>query len=245
MLAFQQFQHAFARHLRDPQRTRRPEGVPARPMALYQELLFNNVCGFLDSCFPVCRQYLGEARWRSLCRTFYRDWPLHTPWFREIPGEFVRHLQRGKVTQRLPRWLPDLAHYEWAELAADVMDVDMPAHDPQGDLMAAPVCLNPARIEVVSDWPVHRIGPDWQPRRPQATFLLVYRDATQQRVRFTELNAHTARVLALLQEGLSGREAIDLLAAEMADTDPLALRHFGQQLLNDLREQGIVLGVRR
>jgi len=244
MLAFQEFQHAFARHVRDPQRTRRPEGVPARPMALYQALLFNKLCGFVDSCFPVCRQHLGEARWRRLCRTFYRDWPLHTPWFREIPREFVRYLQHGEVAQPLPRWLPDLAHYEWAELAVDVMDVDIPAHDPQGDLMAAPVCLNPARIEVVSQWPVHRIGPDWQPRRPQATFLLVYRDA-QQQVRFTELNAGTARVLALLQEGLSGREAMDQLAQEVAHADPLALHGFGQQLLNDLRVQGVLMGTRR
>lgn len=244
MLAFQHFQHAFARHVRDPQRSRRPEGVPARRMALYQELLFNNICGFLDSCFPVCRQCLGEARWRRLCRTFYRDWPSHTPWFREIPGQFVRYLQHGQVAQPLPRWLPDLAHHEWAELAVDVMDVDQPAHDPQGDLMAQRVVLNPARIEVASDWPVHRIGRDWQPRRTQATFLLVYRDA-QLQVRFAELNVHTARVLVLLQEGLSGREAMTHMAREMGHGDPLALHEFGRQLLDNLRAQGIVLGTSR
>ena len=43
MLAFQQFQHDLARHLRDPHHTRRPAGVPARRMAVYNELLFNNI----------------------------------------------------------------------------------------------------------------------------------------------------------------------------------------------------------
>ena len=120
--SFQAFQHAFARHLRDPHHTPRPAGVPARRMAVYNELLFNNVCGFLDSCFPVSRRVLGEARWRRLGRSFYRDWPLHSPLYREIPREFVRYLQQTDGL-RLPAWLPELAHYEWAELAVDVMEV--------------------------------------------------------------------------------------------------------------------------
>jgi hypothetical protein len=66
--AFQAFQRAFARHLRDPHHTPRPAGVPARRMAVYSELLFNNVCGFLDRCFPVLRSVVGEARWRRLNR---------------------------------------------------------------------------------------------------------------------------------------------------------------------------------
>ena len=58
MLAFQHFQHALAQHLRDPHHTRRPAGVPQRRMAVYNELVFTNSCGFVDSCFPVCRPLL-------------------------------------------------------------------------------------------------------------------------------------------------------------------------------------------
>lgn len=241
MLAFQQFQHALAAHLRDPHHTRRPAGVPVRRMAVYNELLFNNVCGFVDSCFPVCRQLLGESRWPRLCRTFYRDWPSHTPWFREIPREFVRYLNEGLIAQPLPRWLPDLARYEWAELAVDVMDVAPPAHQPLGDLMHERVVLNPARIDVASLWPVHRIGPAWQPRQTEPTFLVVFRDAEHQ-VQFSEINAVTARVLALLDEGRTGQQTFEQLAHEMAHPDPQALMGFGQQLLDSLREQGLVLG---
>ena len=241
MLAFQQFQHALAQHLRDPHHTRRPAGVPPRRMAVYNELVFNNLCGFVDSCFPVSRQLLGEARWRRLCRTFGRDWPLHTPWFREIPREFVRYLSEGHIAQPLPRWLADLARYEWAELVVDVMDVTPPAHDPQGNLMQARVLLNPARVDVASAWPVHRIGLAWQPRQTEPTFLVVFRDA-QQEVQFTEINAVTAHVLALLDRGLTGQQAFAQLAQEMAHPDPEALQGFGEQLLNSLREQGVLLG---
>ena len=174
---FQNFQRAFAGHLRDPHHTPRPAGVAARRMAVYNELLFNNICGFVDACFPVSRAIVGDKRWRRLCRTFYRDWPLHTPWFREIPREFARYLAEGDIRQPLPAWLAELAHYEWAELAVDVMDCAIPAHDPAGDLLAGPVALNPALLNLAYAWPVHRIGPDYRPRKPQPTHLVVYRDA--------------------------------------------------------------------
>ena len=243
MLDFQRFQHGLAQHLRDPHHTRRPAGVPARPMAVYSALLFNNLCGFLDSCFPVCRSCLGEVRWRRLCRTFYRDWPLHTPWFRDIPCELVRYLDEASIAQPLPRWLADLARYEWAELAVDVMDVKAPAHDAQGDLMACAVVLNPARIDVASFWPVHRIGPTSRPRQPEPTFLVVFRDA-QHQVQFSEINAVTARVLALLDESRTGQQVFEQLARVMAHPDPQALVGFGQQLLISLREQGVILGTK-
>ena len=102
-LAFQEFQRDFGRHLRDPHHAPRPAGLPARRVAAYNELLFNNICGFLDACFPVSRELLGESRWRRLNRTFYRDWPLHTPWFREIPREFVRYLADAEIATARPR----------------------------------------------------------------------------------------------------------------------------------------------
>lgn len=243
MLPFQQFQRDLAAHLRDPHHTQRPAGLPARRVAVYSELLFNNVCGFVDSCFPVCRQLLGETRWHRLCRTFYRDWPSHTPWFREIPREFVRYLEQARIAQPLPRWLADLARYEWAELAVEVMDAAPAAHRPQGDPMRERVVLNPARIDVASPWPVHRIGPAWQPRQSEPTFLVVFRDARQQ-VQFSEINAVTARVLVLLEEGLTGQQAFEQLALEMAHPEPQTLMGFGQQLLASLQAQGILLGTR-
>ena len=58
--SFQLFQHDFGLHLRDPRVAARPNGVPPRRARAYRELLFNNVCGVIDACFPVCRELLGE-----------------------------------------------------------------------------------------------------------------------------------------------------------------------------------------
>ncbi|MFH2211560.1 MAG: putative DNA-binding domain-containing protein [Pseudomonadota bacterium] len=239
---FQHFQRAFARHIRDPRHVPRPDGVPARNMAVYQELLFNNLCGFLDNCFPVCRALLGEARWRRLNRTFYRDWPSHTPWFREIPREFVRYLIEARISQPLPRWFAELAHYEWSELAVDVMDTTIPVHDPAGDLLGREVILNPALMNLAYAWPVHRIGPEYRPRKPQPSHLVVYRDANET-VQFTEINAVTARLLALLAAApTTGETALRLIAGELQHPDPEQLIAHGAALLEDLRCQGIILG---
>jgi hypothetical protein len=239
---FQDFQRAFADHVRDPQRAPRPAGVPARHMAVYNELLFNNICGFVDRCFPVSRAILGERRWRRLCRTFYRDWPLHTPWFREIPREFARYLAEAEISQPLPAWLPELAHYEWAELAVDVMDSPASTHDPAGDLLKNPVALNPALLNLAYAWPVHRVSPDYRPRKPQPTYLVVYRDASDE-VRFSQINAVTSRLLALLATApTSGETAIHQIATELQHPAPEQLLTQGAALLDDLRRQGIVLG---
>lgn len=241
-LAFQQFQRDFGRHLRDPHHVARPAGLPERRTAVYRELVFNNLCGFVDRCFPVCRRLLGEARWRRLCRTFVRDWPLHTPWFREIPREFVRYLAEARIAQPLPAWFAELAHYEWAELAMDISDAAVPPADPAGDLMARPLVLNPVLMNLAYTWPVQRIGPDYRPRQQQPTHLLVYRTADGD-VSFSEINPVTARLLSLLASGpLSGRAAIDLLAGELQHPDPERLQDFGRQLLAELQEQGVILG---
>lgn len=237
---FQKFQLAFGRHIRDPRRAPRPADVPARRMAIYNELLFNNLTGFLDACFPIAQQILGEKRWRRLQRSFFRTARCRTPYFREIPRAFLDWLP----PESGPRWLAELAHYEWVELALDVIDAATPAHDPQGDLMAGMPVLAPALMNLAYAWPVQRIGPDYRPRKAQPTHLLVYRDAADD-VQFIELNPVSARLVDLLQEArLTGHAACSSIAGQLglADAQPV-IRH-GAALLAQLHSVGAILGVK-
>lgn len=239
MLAFQNFQHDFGRHLRDPRHVPRPTGVPARRAAIYGELLFNNLTGFLDACYPVTRSVLGEKRWRRLNRAFFREARCRTPWFREIPREFLDWLPADCG----PRWLKELAHYEWVELALDVMDADMPAYDARGDLLTGIPVLAPALMNLAYAWPVQRIGPDYRPRKPHQAHLLVYRDAGDE-VRFIALTPVSARLVDLLREGrLSGRDASREIAREIGHADPQAVIANGATLLTELHAAGAILGV--
>lgn len=233
----------FAHHVRDPHHRPRPEGLPARATAVYGELLFNNLVGFLDACFPVCRQMLGEPRWRRLNRTFFRDWPGETPWFREIPRDFQVYVSRNAQALRLPRWLPQLAHYEWVELAVDVMDPPEPVFRADGDLTQGTVVVNPAMMNLAYPWPVHLIGPAYRPQRPVPTQLAVFRNHRDE-VEFTLLNAGSSRLLdILIEQPITGEAAILRLAGDLHYPAPEKLLDFGRQFLHSLRQSGLILGV--
>jgi hypothetical protein len=243
MLAFQHFQQDFGRHVRDPRGSARPTGVPARRMAIYNELLYNNLEGFLLACFPITRRIVGDRRWPRLVRAFFREARCRTPYFREIPREFLAWLQ---AAERLPGppWLAELAHYEWVELALDVMDAETPKCDADGDLLDGIPVPTTALMNLAYAWPVHRIGPDWRPRKPRATHLLVFRDHGDE-IRFVELSAVSARLMELLQEGRhSGKSACLAAAREINHADPATLLAHGKVLLEELRAIGAILGIR-
>lgn len=239
---FQRFQFAFARHVRDPRGAPRPDGVPARRMGLYNELLFNNIENSLNACFPVARALLGTRRWPRLARAFFRDWRCQTPHYREIPREFVRYLMEMAVNQ--PPWLAELAHYEWAELAVDIMDApDAPDCDADGDLLDGRPVLAPALMNLTYAWPVHQIGPAHRPRKRAATHLLVFRRADDT-VGFMELNPVSARLVSLLQEGApTGRTAALRIAAELAHPHPETVVSGAAAVLAELRAAGALFGV--
>lgn len=239
----QAWQAAFGERLRHGRRVACPAGAPAARMVVYEGLVFQRLRGFLDRCFPVARATLGEARWTRLCRAFLRDWRCATPWFREIPQEFLAYLDSGACRQPLPRWFGELARYEWAELAVDVMDVVVPPHRPDGDLLDGVPVANPALLSLAFAWPVQRIGSDFRPRQPEPAHLVVYRDA-QDAVRFMDLSPATARLLALLDGQRSGRQALEALAAELGRPADAAFLDFGRHSLAELCLHGVVLGVR-
>ncbi|MDO8348186.1 MAG: putative DNA-binding domain-containing protein [Rugosibacter sp.] len=245
-LPFQEFQYALGRHLRQPHSVKRPAGVPVRRAEVYHRLLRNNLEGFLLACFPVTHTLLGARRWPRLVDAFFREARCHTPWFREIPREFLDWLLAAEALPvALPPWLAELAHYEWVELALDVMETaTLPAHDPHGDLLENIPVLAPALMNLVYAWPVHRIGPAFRPRKPQAVHLLVFRNL-EDRIEFVELNPVSARLVTLLQEGgHSGRDASRQIAAELHHPSPDGLCGHGTGILNQLRLSGAILGSR-
>lgn len=240
---FQRFQRDFALHLRDPRTRPRPAGVPARRIRVYAGLLFNNVLGALEACYPVLRRTLGVRRFTGLARAFFATHRAQSPFYRQIPEEFLAWLQASPdVEAGLPPWTVELVHFEWIELALSVSG-RMPARtfDPAGDLMAGVPVLNPVLANLRYSWPVHRIAPR---RRIEAaeTCILGWRDADD-RVLFEVTNPATARLIALLEPGQhTGQAALDAMAAEMRYPDPAALQAYGAGLLDTLRARGAILG---
>lgn len=219
-------------------------------MAVYRELFYNNIEGFLSGGFPVLRRLYTDADWHRLVRDFYAVHRCKTPLFLEISQEFLDYLaHERKPRSEDPPFMLELAHYEWIELALGIAEEqsELTGVDPNGDLMSAPPVLSSLAWPLAYAYPVHRIGPDFRPEAPpeHPTHLLVYRDRTDE-VRFMELNTVTARLLQLLEEDepQSGRALLERIAEEMAHPNPSVVIEGGAQTLEALRGHGIILGAR-
>ena len=248
---FRAQQFAFAAHLRDPAAHPAPAGIEDRRMNIYRELFFNNIRSLLAGTFPVLHRILGDTRWATLIRAFYSGHVSHTPLFMEVPQEFLAWLaDEFENDGSWPGFIQELAHYEWAELAVsvDTRDIDAEDFDPAGNLLDGVPVISPVAWPLAYRYPVHRISPDFQPELPgeQPTFLVVYRRRDDS-VGFTEINAVTARLLELLQQGgqATGRELLLQVAAEIAHPQPQVVVDGGKSMLDNLKNNEIILGTRR
>lgn len=245
---FQQLQYEFAAHIRDPERNAAPEEIDDRRLGIYRELFYNNVQSLLAGTFPVLRKILGDARWHRIMRDYYARHVAHTPLFLEMPQEFLKYLQEEhELDDDEPEFMLELAHYEWAELAVSILEdePDLELIDVRGDLVDGVPVVSPTSWSLAYSYPVHRIGPEFQPDSPadDATFLVVYRNLDHE-VGFIEINAVTARLIELLErdEKRSGREVLTQIAEEIGHEDAGKVIEAGRDILDRLRRHDVILG---
>lgn len=248
---FKDRQYAFAAHIRDPQNVAAPEGIEDRRMAIYRKLFFNNLLSLLGTFFPVMRKIHDDDDWRRFIRGFMRHHQAETPYFLQLPEEFLAYLQNEFVPAEgdFP-FLVELAHYEYAELALSVSEeeTDMTGVDPEGDLLRAVPVKSAVAWAFAYNYPVHRISPEFLPAESEAqpVYLAVYRGRDDS-VGFLELNAVTAALLddiANNAEQLTGESLLRRLAAKIDYSDADALVTHGAAALSEMRQLGILAGTR-
>lgn len=243
---FQRQQLAFTAHIRDPENVPVPAGIPAERMAVYTELFFNGLDSQLSGNFPVLRAICSDEKWNGMLRDFLVRHRAHTPLFPEIGLEFLEYLQNERQASE-DDWpfLLELAHYEYVELAVSISDPEVPAHDPNGNLLAGHPVVAPTAWNLSYQFPVHLVGPEFLPDQPgdQITHLVVYRDR-QDEIRFLEINPVTQRLLELLKENptVSGLDTLKQIASELGHPQPDTVIQTGTALLQDLKERNVILG---
>jgi hypothetical protein len=249
--SFRDKQYAFAAHIRDPANSPAPEGIEERRMAVYRSLFFNNLFSLLGTFFPVLRKIHTKAQWQRFIRGFMRHHQAETPYFLQLPEEFLAYLQTEyEPTDDDFPFLTELAHYEYAELALSVSEEenDLSDIDPDGDLLAGIPVKSVLAWSFAYRFPVHRISPDFLPQDPEAkpVYLAVYRDREDD-VGFLELNAVTAALLEAIENneaGLTGEALLRGLAGRINYPDADALVSHGATALHEMRQLDILTGAR-
>ena len=242
----QEQQTTLGLYLRDPEHNAPPVEMAAARAEVYRDLIFQNLSTLLSGTFPVLIKILGDDQWRSLVRIFLRDHRAQTPKFSEIAQEFVEFLAAGPDALKPGVWPPfmlELAHYEWVEMVLQQADAEPLPSGSAESLLQQALLISPLAWPLAYAWPVHLVGPEFQPQTPpaQPTLLLVQR-AADWSVKFSELSPLAWRLLQRIGEfpELNGREQLERLAQEAGATGSADFIENGTALLRQMHAQRVV-----
>ncbi|MFC3032338.1 DUF2063 domain-containing protein [Pseudoalteromonas fenneropenaei] len=220
--------------------------LEARRLAIYQDLFFNNVSGFVSNAFPVLKSLYQAEDWQALLRDFFQQHPCHSPYFVDIAEEFLTYLTTSFSTRECDAdFMLELAHYEWIELVVSVAMQDESEQSlTSTDLLDAKLYIATSARVLSYSYAVHQISTDFQPQAPSAErhYFVVYRDGEDD-VQFMACNALTALLLDTLQQqpGINIAQLITLMQSH-ATAIPLAqLQQGAFQLLGQFAELGVVV----
>ena len=245
-MSFIEVQNEFMAHIRQPQQNKKPSGIEDRRMAIYRDLFFNNVDGFISSGFPVLKTLYSEKQWKKLIRQFFSNHDCHSPYFLDIAGEFINYLASDyKMQKNDPAFMLELAHYEWIEL-----DVSIAMDDPQEqklnatDITHLPMYLSVAARNLSYQYPVQTISVDFQPKHPaeQPSYFVVYRDA-QDDVQFLATNAMTALLLSIIENsnGIPFDEICEQVLSHAPQFSPEQINQGALATLNAMAERRVIV----
>jgi hypothetical protein len=246
MMSFQDTQHAFIQHIKNPQANPFDGGIEDRRLQIYRELFFNNILGFLSSGFPVLESLYSEQQWQDLAREFFIEHTCRSPYFIDISKEFVEYLSgEYQLREFDPVFMRELAHYEWLELDVSVRKTSQTVKAWDGYSQINQVQMSDLASLVSYQYPVHQISADFQPSQTsEMVYLVIYRDASDE-VNFTLVNAVSAHLLnTIMQQGVA---SIELLSKNMIEAMPQLdvqqITESLQQVLQQLLRQEILFPV--
>jgi len=250
LLDFQQTQRQLINYIRDPSQQPPLAGVAVERLRLYRDLTYHNIEDFISNGFPILYSIYSDAAWTELINDFIACHRAQSPLCRKICEEFIAFLQHERDDPHDPPFLLELAHYEWAEVILEQTEVvhNYTPIDPTASLLTSQCTISPLVWILQYQFPVHKIGVNYQPTLASATptFILLYRQEQDDTVKFMTVNAITARIVQLLQQNRwTGQQVLDVIVAELAHPKPLVIHERGQDTLIMLRNQGIIVNEKR
>ena len=213
---------------------------------MYADLLYNKFDESLAACFPVIHRILPPDDWRALLLDFIAEHRCLSPYYRQIPDEFVQYLQQERDRADDLPFLAELAHFEWIELQLLIAESEPITIKPLTSeqlLFGIPV-FAPVMQLLHYQWPVQNIGLHALPTEPPATttHILGFRDSDDQ-VQFIALSPSTVYLIELLNNGLTGEQALQAMRGELTNAQFIELTRFGLNILIDLHHRGAIVDV--
>ena len=244
-MQFQQIQREFIAHIKDPEHHTAPQGLEARRMAIYRELFFNNIQGFVSTAFPVLKSLYSDICWQQLIRQFFIDYQCSSPYFLHIAEHFLHYLQQDyQLNADDPVFLLELAHYEWAELYLASKQLTQAETALSRERVAQqPLQLSQLSMLLAYPYQVHMISTAYQPATPgDVQCYLLYRNSADE-VKFVLINQLTAALLHCLQQapGSTLSQLVAQLLPELPQFNAAVLEQGAHAILQDFAAKGVLV----
>ncbi|WP_394193605.1 DUF2063 domain-containing protein [Pseudoalteromonas atlantica] len=244
-MSFDTIQYAFMEHIRQPDIKPLPHGVEDRRMAIYRDLFFNNIEGFISSGFPVLKTLYSCENWRKLIRKFFIEHDCQSPYFLDIAAEFVNYLVNTyEQAESDPIFIVELAHYEWVELDVSICQQDENERNIGSKITSAPLFLSSTARNLSYQFAVHTISVDYIPTQPEATphYFVVYRDQEDE-TQFLVTNAMTALLLSLIETtpGIDFNELCKCVLQQAPQFSEQQIHNGAKSTLMAMADKGVIV----
>jgi len=250
-LIFQDIQHAFSAHLKDPDNVPPPCGIENRRLEIYRKLFFKNIIGFINKTYPVLRSLYSPIEWEKKVKLFYASHDCKSPFFYDIAKEFLSYLQNEyKLQENDPVFLLELAHYEYIELKLLISDkhIDMRKIDPVSDLSNGAPVISPLAKLLRYTYPVHKISKDFDLNEIQQepTNLIVNR-RSDGKVHFVEINSYSALLLEKIceEKRVTGEEILEEMAVILNKKNDQSIIQSGRKIFKKLLDAEVIIGTKK
>lgn len=127
---------------------------------IYHNLFKNHVNETLLLAYPITRHLLHPKKWTALVDAFVKEGISASPFLWQMPKFFLEFVKRMQLKKELKiPYLDDLLDFEWLEIDLFMTpDLPVPEYDLKGNVMHAPLCLNPENAFATYQYPVYEKG---------------------------------------------------------------------------------------
>lgn len=202
-------QAILAEYIRAPQTARKPDGIESKRLAVYAQLVRNNLASFLDRCFSETKTFVDDAQWQDLQEAFLQKGTPKSPYFRDIPGQFLYFVQQN---QMLPENILALMDFEYHQLLSEIAPCAKMHTEWREDDR-----LSPTQSTFLLHYEVDFLSRDFQYIADQPSDIVLWRNMADE-VCYTLLNAQQSALLGhFFAQTDSYNHLLHALASEVAD----------------------------
>lgn len=211
-------------------------------LKVYQELFFNNFKSSVKQCFPVLNEIISEDKWNHLIKLFMKDYGCESPYFCDIPSNFIDFLTSLDDKDLPFPFFLEMAHYEWIELDLSLDESAIENYKKINEVTEkTEIILTPYLRLLAYQYPVHQISKTYLPEKPgqfPSCFIVFRKDNFE--IEFVKVTPVIIYFLNIFSDdNMTVKKAykilLDKYQAKVELSEILAI-------LNQFHHQGIILG---